>query len=183
MSSVFFFKLFFIFLFVLNVVYSEWNRDTRPSAFLHSTPPACGPSTWQTADQIPTTHQHIKHQWTPPVCSTDLSLLHSSVLSFSPLPLPTIRCLARFKPNVLFAGWLKQNLRTFVRSHLTSQEGRNYFSSFHARLNHLWCLDWAAVVMRRSLDSFVLHLNAPWHVPCGIQRGVAVARTLEVLPD
>ena len=41
------------------------------SVSLLSTPPACGPSTWPTADQIPTTLQRSRHHFTHRGCSTD----------------------------------------------------------------------------------------------------------------
>lgn len=56
------------------------------SLSLLSTRPACGQSTWPTADQTPTLLRRTEQNWTIPVCSTEapqsvhISLLHVNVL-------------------------------------------------------------------------------------------------------
>lgn len=96
----------------------------------HSTPPACGQSTWPTADQIPTTLQRTREHWTHLICSSDVSkatFSHSVIfflkddfsLSHSTFVLATsVNCFTSLvngngngKTTCSVAGWLRKNLR------------------------------------------------------------------------
>lgn len=100
------------------------------SVFLfRSTPPACGPSTWPTADPIPTTLLRSRPHWTPPSPHP----VHQSFLHLPLLFLWHVTWLKmgkKTKTNVLsLAGWSKTSRRS--STHLIRTSGHAFSLNTH----------------------------------------------------
>lgn len=130
------------------------------SVCLLSTPPACGPSIWPTADQIPTTLQRNRktldssglQHWRPSNRSSSQSAVishsWSTFQSFLHLLSSTISLdLKMEKPNVLFVlvVWRKTwGIQHITRSHVISQDvlflqfPQALDKAYHCKSHH-WC--------------------------------------------
>lgn len=124
----------------------------------YSTPPACGRSTWPTADQNPPTLQHIKHPCTPPVCSTDVSeVTHPVVTPFFCLLLLSTVSLKWQKDQMRWFCWLSsakpEDVHQLSFIPWAACAGTSSFSTLRG-----WCLPLVlgitAALMWWSLDSF-----------------------------
>ena len=124
-----FFLFFLVELFLLWTVKSWFMcSSVCHSLFLfHSTPPACGPSTWPTADPIPTTLLRSRPRWTPPSTHpVRQSLLHLPLLSSD----MSLDLKWGKKTNVLsLAGWSKTSRRS--STHLIQTSGSAFSLNTH----------------------------------------------------
>lgn len=126
-----FFFFFLVELFLLWTVKSGFMcSSVCHSVFLfRSTPPACGPSTWPTADPIPTTLLRSRPHWTPPSAHP----VHQSFLHLPLLFLWHVTWLKmgkKTKTNVLsLAGWSKTSRRS--STHLIRTSGHAFSLNTH----------------------------------------------------
>ena len=173
-----FFFFFLVELFLLWTVKSWFMcSSVCHSLFLfHSTPPACGPSTWPTADPIPTTLLRSRPRWTPPSTHpVRQSLLHLPLLSSN----MSLDLKWGKKTNVLLlAGWSKTSRRS--STHLIQTSGSAFSLNTHnPRLQdssqvlgiHLKTRAWTDFYTPHVVWFFnfyffllTLHTNTPQHV-------------------